>query len=133
MHSTGRVLLASALASLVLTACYRPGSRTEEPEPASAPMGAESAEGTNGFFDCPTLEACVDLCDVDEWTGCMGAYTRSDTSTPELEAKAKPYLEKACKLGGGLPCTMLETSEPAPAASDDPLVNASSAPSAKPR
>lgn len=132
MHSI--LLFTGVLASLLVTGCYRPGSRTEEPEPASAPIGASSAdEGSNGFFDCPTLEACVDLCDVDDWTGCMGAYTRSDTSTPEKEAKAKPYLEKACKLGGGLPCTMLETNEPAPAASDDPLVNATSAPSSKPR
>lgn len=58
----------------------------------------------------------------------MGAYTRSDTDTPEKEAKARPFLEKACKLGGGLPCTMLESSEPSIDQHDDPLDRATSTP-----
>lgn len=135
MMSPRRIAFACALVgATLLPACYRPGSRTEEPEPASAPAVSGSAgRGANQFFDCATLDECKDLCDVDDWNGCMGAYTRSDTDTPEKEAKARPFLEKACKLGGGLPCTMLESSEPAPAASDDPLLRATSAPSTKPR
>lgn len=133
MPSTRALLLGAATAATLLTACYRPGSRTaEEPEPAAGPAASGStARGANAFFDCATLEECVDLCDVDDWNGCMGAYTRSDTSTPDKEAKARPFLEKACKLGGGLPCTMLESSEPAPAPSDDPLQKATTTPPTK--
>lgn len=130
MSSLRALVAGVAIAAALLTACYRPGSRTaEEPEPAAGPAtSATAGRGANAFFDCATLEECVDMCDVDDWNGCMGAYTRSDTSTPEKEAKARPYLEKACKLGGGLPCTMLESSEPAPAPSDDPLEKATTAP-----
>lgn len=133
MHSTARALVGAAVIGAVfVSACYRPGSRSaeEEAEPASGPAPSGSAQGANAFFDCATLQECVDLCEVDDWNGCMGAYTHSDTSSPELEAKARPFLEKACKLGGGLPCTMLESGEPEPASSDDPLLKATSAPSA---
>lgn len=120
----------AAVVAALLAGCYRPGPRSaEEPEPASGPATSASATpGANAFFDCPTLESCTDLCDADDWNGCMGAYTRSDTSTPEKEAKARPFLEKACKLGGGLPCTMLESSEPSIDQHDDPLNRATSAP-----
>jgi len=110
-----RALLLRVSPGLVFTACSSALSTIpNDPPPEDPPRGVASNEpsGPAGFFDCADLAHCKELCDRDLWDGCMGAYVRSDKSSPEKETAARVYLEKACKLGQDLACTMLEPADP---------------------